>query len=163
MSGMRFFCWASSWMCSSITPSTSIKVQQHGLSSAISDHLFSFFRGRASSWRVLLVVLPKRGYLRPCAIVFAQYVLGCSSSVPRRHRHQADMSTIIRARKMTARLTSWREVAWVHHLLHWNNVRELSVERRGVPSLESRFPAQQNAQRVDWSARSVTLTETLMF
>ena len=30
MSGMRLFCWASSWMCSSITPSTIIKVQRHG-------------------------------------------------------------------------------------------------------------------------------------
>ena len=86
MSGLRLFWWASSWKCSLITPSTIINFQRHGFPSAISDHLFSFFRARASSWRVLLVVLLKRGYLRPCALVFAQYVLGCSSSVPPRHR-----------------------------------------------------------------------------
>ena len=73
----------SSWMCSLITPSTSINVQRHGLPSAISDHLSSSFRPKAFSRRVILVVLLKRGYLRPCALLsFPQYVLVCSSSIP---------------------------------------------------------------------------------
>ena len=69
-------------MCSWITSSNLIKFQRLGFSSAISDHLFSSFRASASSWRVLLVVLLKRGYLRTCAKVISQFVLGCSSSVP---------------------------------------------------------------------------------
>ena len=84
MSGMMFFCWASSWMCSLITSSNLIKVQRHGFSSAIFDHLFSSFCARASSWRVPRVVLLKRHYLRPCVLVISQYVLGCSSAVPPR-------------------------------------------------------------------------------
>ena len=76
MSGMMFFCWASSWMCSSITPSTIIMVQGTG---SPPPPVF-FFPGEGVLMEGDTRRLARAWLPAPCTLVFAQYVLGCSSS-----------------------------------------------------------------------------------
>ena len=85
MSGMMFFCWASTWMCSSITPFTIIKVQRHGLSLHLRPPVFFFptqsVLKEGDTRRLTQAWLPP-----PCALLsFHQCALVRSSSVPPRH------------------------------------------------------------------------------